>query len=280
MIDCITPLLITFNEAANIRRVLAKLSWAQRIVVVDSGSTDGTLEILSYFPQVEVFYRSFDSFAKQCNYGLALIRTEWVLSLDADYELSDELVKELFKLQYPEAAVGYRAAFVYRIYGRSLRGTLYPPRTVLYRVKSARYVDEGHAHKIVLSGEVQHLRGVIYHDDRKPLSRWLGSQQRYARLEAEYLLEAGPKLLSFSDKLRWLGWPAPIMVFFYMLVVKRCFFDGWVGWFYTLQRVVAELILALELIDRRLANGHEENPSTISGAETNADPRSERLSRG
>jgi glycosyltransferase involved in cell wall biosynthesis len=260
----ITPLVLTFNEAPNIGRVLAKLYWARRIVVVDSGSTDGTLEIISDSPQAEVFYRPFDSFAQQCNYGLTLIRTEWVLSLDADYELSDELVEELLNLREAEALVGYRCAFVYRICGRPLRGTLYPPRTILHRVKGADYMDEGHAHRVALTGSVQQLRGVIYHDDRKSLSRWFESQLRYARLEAEHLLSAQAKRLSLADRLRSAGWPAPIIVFFYVLVVKRCLLDGWVGWFYTLQRVVAEMILALELIDRRLTCARAENPTTVS----------------
>ena len=57
---------------------------------------------------------------------------------------------------------------------------------------------------------------------------------------------------------RWIGsavmaWPAPIVVFFYVLVVKGCLFDGWPGWFYTLQRVLAECMIALELIDRRIS---------------------------
>jgi len=280
VIDHITPLLITANEAKNIQRVLAKLGWARRIVVVDSKSTDGTIEIISRFPQAEVFYRPFDSFAQQCNYGLSLVRTEWVLSLDADYELSDELVDGLRKLHDTGTAVGYSIAFVYRIYGQPLRGTLYPSRTALYRVKDAHYINEGHRHKVVVSGPIEQLRGVIYHDDRKPLSRWFTSQQHYARLEAEHLLKADPKLLSFADRLRWLGWPAPIAVFFYVLIVKRCFFNGWAGWFYTLQRVLAETMLALELIDRRLAYKPEEKSTTTPGAKTDADPRLERVSRG
>ena len=58
--------------------------------------------------------------------------------------------------------------------------------------------------------------------------------------------------LSASDRLRRMAWPAPIVVFFYVLVVKGCLLDGWPGWFYTLQRVLAECMIALELIDRRL----------------------------
>ena len=280
MISQITPLVLTFNEAPNIERVLRKLSWARRIVVVDSGSNDGTLEIISRFAQAEVYHRPFDNAAEQCNFGLTLIRTDWVLSLDADYELSDELVQELLNLKDTEGVAGYRGSFVYRIYGRPLLGTLYPPRTVLYRVKGAHYVNEGHTQRVVVTGEVRSLRGIIYHDDRKSLPRWFASQERYARLEADHLLNSEPRFLPFADRLRRTGWLAPIAVFFYVLIKKRCLFDGWPGWFYTLQRVLAETMLALELIDRRLAYGREPRRATIRGGGANADPGPERLSRG
>jgi glycosyltransferase involved in cell wall biosynthesis len=251
LIDAITPILITFNEAPNIVRTLDKLGWAQRIVVVDSGSSDGTLEILARYPRVALVTRVFDNFADQCNFGLAQVQTKWALSLDADYELSDSLVQELSSLGEKEDVAGYRASFVYRIHGRPLRGTLYPPRVVLYRVKNARYVNEGHGHKVVVSGVVRALSGVIFHDDRKPLSRWFDSQQSYARLEADYLLNADRDTMSTPDRLRCMAWPAPIIVFFYVLVIKGCLLDGWPGWFYALQRVLAECMIALELINRR-----------------------------
>jgi glycosyltransferase involved in cell wall biosynthesis len=252
VIETITPLIITFDEEPNIARTLDKLTWAQRIVVVDSGSTDGTINVLARYPKVAVFKRSFDNFADQCNFGLAQVQSEWVLSLDADYEISDRLIEELSNLHGTAGAVGYRASFVYRIHGRSLRGALYPPRIVLYRVKNARYTNEGHGHRVIVAGDVRALKGVIYHDDRKSLFRWMGSQQSYARLEADYLLKADASALPIPDRLRRMAWPAPIFVFFYVLVVKGCMFDGWPGWFYTLQRVFAECMLALHLIDRRL----------------------------
>jgi glycosyltransferase involved in cell wall biosynthesis len=255
MIDAITPLLITLDEAPNIVRTLDKLSWARRIVIVDSGSADGTLDLLARYPRVDRFDRPFDSFAEQCNFGLAQVRTEWVLSLDADYELSDDLVQELTELKQLEMFAGYRASFVYRVNGRALRGTLYPSRIVLHRAQGARYENEGHGHRVVISGEVRALRGVIYHDDRKPLSRWLVSQQRYARLEADYLLNAAPASLSASDRIRQIAWPAPILVFLYVLIAKGCLLDGWYGWYYALQRLLAETLIALEIMDQRFRRG-------------------------
>ena len=252
MIEDITPLIITYNEAPNIARTLDKLSWARRIVVIDSGSTDATIEIVHRFPQAEVLYRAFDNFANQCKFGLTQIRTPWVLSLDADYELSDSLVAELSTLEGDAAISGYRVRFVYCVYGRPLRGSLYPPRTVLYRTDRGHYRNEGHGHRIQVSGTVRPLAGVIFHDDRKSFSRWLASQQRYAKQEADYLLGSSPGELRAADRMRLVVWAAPIAVPIYTLVIKRCALDGWPGWFYMLQRVLAEILIALEILDRRL----------------------------
>jgi glycosyltransferase involved in cell wall biosynthesis len=258
MIEEITPLIITFDEAPNIRRTLERLVWARRIVVIDSGSTDDTLRILRSYPQVVAFHRSFDDFASQCNYGLQQVQTPWVLSLDADYELSAELVDELDKLRPDKGTVGFRARFIYRIFGRPLRGTIYPPRVVLYRREHASYVNEGHGHRVTIVGNVAWLRGRIYHDDRKPLSRWLASQQLYAAQEAQYLLSHNARL-NVRDHIRRWGWLAPILVLFYTLLLKGCILEGRRGWFYVMQRTVAELLIALEIIDRRLAKKSEDS---------------------
>ena len=247
----ITPLILTFNEAPNIQRTVEKLLWAERIVVIDSGSTDETVAILRNYPQVEVVQHPFEDFASQCNFGLSQVASPWVLSLDADYVLSDELVKELRSLVPPDRVAGYRARFVYSIHGRPLRGSLYPPRTVLYRKGHASYRQEGHAHRVIVDGDVLPLAGVIYHDDRKPLARWLASQQRYAQEEAAYLLDPRSSPLRRTDKIRLMAWPAPIGVFLYTLLVKGCVLDGWPGWYYALQRVIAEAMIALEIADRR-----------------------------
>ena len=252
VIEDITPLVITYNEAPNIARTFARLTWARRIVVVDSGSTDETLEIIRSYPQAEVIHRPFDDFASQCNFGIAQVTTAWMLSLDADYVLSDELVTELQKLRPDAATNGYQARFVYRICGQSLRGTLYPPRTVLYRKDHACYRNEGHGHRVMIAGKIEPLSGVIFHDDRKPLARWFASQQLYASQEAEHLLASDRKALRTSDKIRLSAWPAPLGVFLYTLIFKGCLLDGWPGWYYALQRLFAETLIALEIIDQRL----------------------------
>lgn len=252
LVDEVTALVLTCNEEDNIGRTLASVRWVPRILVIDSGSSDRTLAIVGRFPQAEVVARAFDSFAAQCNFGLSRVASPWVLSLDADYVVSESLAREIRSLAPAEGVGGFRASFIYRVYGRDLRSSLYPPRTVLYRKDMANYRDAGHGHRVEVVGPVVPLRGPIYHDDRKPLSRWLGSQQRYAKLEADYLLAAKRADLGRADRIRLMGWPAPFLAFFYTLIVKRCALDGWAGWLYVLQRTVAEAMIALEIADRRI----------------------------
>ena len=261
MLDQITPLILTYNEAPNIRRTIAKLLWARQIVVIDSGSTDETLNILAEYRQANVIQHPFSDFAAQCNFGLMQVQTPWVLSLDADYELSGELLKEMANLSPSTTTAGYRASFIYRINGRALRGSLYPARVVLYR-REAYYQNEGHGHRVLVSGAVRDLAGAIYHDDRKSLAHWIASQQRYADEEARYLTDTPAVQLKRADRIRRMGWPAPLGILFYVLFVKGCIFDGWAGWSYAMERLVAETLIALALAERRLRSPANQDRAT------------------
>jgi glycosyltransferase involved in cell wall biosynthesis len=252
MLHEITPMVFTLNEEANIGRTLGKLTWAKKILVIDSGSTDRTLEIVHQYPQAIVFRRDFDTAACQFNFGLTHVDSEWVLCLGADYVLSDGLISEMARLRPADNVGGFWVKFVYRIFGHSLRNSVYPPNVVLYRRSAAVYFDEGHTERVRIDGELLNLNHPIYHDDRKPISRWFNSQTRYASLEANYLLAGDASKFGRVDRIRLLIIPAPILMFFYVLFVKRCLLDGWPGWYYTFQRVCAETMLSIELLDRQL----------------------------
>ena len=249
----ITPLILTYNEAPNIRRCLELLRWAPRVLVMDSGSTDETLAICKSFPNVEVVHRSFDNHTNQWNAGLAEVHTAWVLALDADYITNQAFADELAGLETHGPQTEWRAHFVYCTFGKRLRGTLYPPRSVLFDPRSRRYEQDGHTQVLCSQGPVADLQCPIAHDDRKPLTCWLDAQRRYAALEAEKLGSPEHSPTGWPDRLRTMIWPAAPAALVYTLFVRRLILDGWPGIFYALQRTYAELLLSLELLDRRLA---------------------------
>jgi glycosyltransferase involved in cell wall biosynthesis len=254
MLDDITPLVLTLNEEANIERVLERLEWAREVVVVDSGSSDATRTVLTRFSNVRCVEHRFESHAAQWNFGLmdTGIETDWILALDADYVLSEALVEEIRTLAPGHDVMGYWIGFRYCILGKALRGTLYPPVVALYRRGNARYVQDGHTQRVQVTGRIESLRSSILHDDRKPLSRWLASQERYARLEADFLCSRSWHRLGWPDRLRKLLVVMPPLIFVYCLTIGRGIMDGRAGLYYAGQRAIAEAILSLILIERRL----------------------------
>jgi glycosyltransferase involved in cell wall biosynthesis len=249
MLKNLTPLILTYNEEANINRTLQYLQWAEDIIVIDSYSTDKTLEILAKYPQIQVFQRKFDTHAKQWNYGLEKVKTEWVLSLDADYILTDELLDEIKNLSNKDTIDGYFVSFKYCVFGKPLKASILPPRQLLFRKNNSTYVDDGHTQLLEIQGKSDQLSAYIHHDDRKPLSRWLWAQDRYMILESKKLLTTPSHELSLGDRIRKKKILAPLIILVYCLILKGGILDGWHGWYYTLQRVLAEILLSIHLIE-------------------------------
>lgn len=251
----ITPLILTYNEEPNLVRCLERLDWAREVVVLDSLSTDATTEIARRFSNVRVEQRPFDDHTSQWNHGVSLVKSLWVLSLDADYIVPSGFHEELADLQPDDETSAFFARFRYCVFGRPLRAALYPPRGVLFRRDCCEYVEDGHTQLLRIVGEAAHLKAEILHDDRKPLSRWLQSQSRYADLEARHLLAAEASQLNRADRIRRWMFAAPVLVFFYTLIGKGLILDGLPGWHYVVQRTLAELMLSLQLLHRRLEDG-------------------------
>jgi glycosyltransferase involved in cell wall biosynthesis len=245
MLDDITPLILTGDEEANIGRTLAQLAWARQVIVVDSMSSDRTPEIARSFPNVRFVQRTFDSHAAQWSFGASLVASGWTLTLDADYFVPDELVRELATLD--GHAAGYEATFRYAVNGKTLRASLYPPRAVLLRRGQFEFWQDGHTQRVRVNGPVARLRTPIIHDDRKNLGRFVSRQRAYMREEAAKLRATPFASLNALGKLRTLRLAAPFAVLVYTLVVKRTLLDGPPGWRYAWERFLAECMLAREL---------------------------------
>jgi glycosyltransferase involved in cell wall biosynthesis len=245
----LTALILTKNEEPNLNRVLKKLTWLEKVVILDSFSTDSTIEIASSYPNVVLHQRAFDTFATQCNYGLSLITSEWVLSLDADYVLTDNFIAEAKKFIQDRNKTAYMVRFKFLVFGKKLLGDNTTPRAVLFRLSKCNYYDDGHCHRLSINGDIGNFNSYILHDDRKSLSRWLSNQDGYSIKESEKLLNSGSAPLSLSSKIRKTKVLAPFIVFFHCLFVKGLIFNGWIGWHYTLQRTLVEILLAIRLIE-------------------------------
>jgi len=250
-VDQLTVLIITFNEQANIERTLASVHWARQILVIDSFSKDGTVDLLKRNPRVTVIQREFADFADQCNFGLSQIDTKWTLSIDADYVFPDNS-EALLLHAIKSDADAFQAGFDYCIYGKPVRGSILPARTVLYKTKAASYKNDGHGHRVMTQGAIQTLPFNIQHDDRKSLARWLQSQIGYAKHEAEKISHCSIGELGRNDRIRKLIVVAPVLVFLLVFVFRGGVLSGWRGLFYALQRFVAEILQSLFLIDGKL----------------------------
>lgn len=253
----VTPIILTYNEAPNIRRSLSRLTCFDEVLVLDSGSSDQTLAMVEEFPNVRTMHRPFDSFSGQWNYALREggVRTEWVLAMDADYILTDAFLDELSRLAPLPGTKGYRIAFDYCVFGKKLSATLYPPIVALHCHQDTHYIQDGHAMRAQVSGGIANMKSRIQHDDRKPLARWVASQSKYAEQECELLLSIPTRDLRIQDRLRRMIFIAPWLVPLYCMTVGRGALDGWAGMYYVLQRGVAEALLAIKLIEKKLLRG-------------------------
>jgi glycosyltransferase involved in cell wall biosynthesis len=251
VLDHITPVLLTYNEQANIARTLSHLSWAKDVVLVDSGSTDGTLSLLAKFTKVRVFVRPFKTHADQWRFAMEETgnATEWILRLDADYQVTQGLISELARLD-PNAPINaYRVGFDYAIFSKGLIASLYPANTILLRKGAFSVVDEGHTEAWHVNGHVATLRGRVIHDDWKPTHQWLTTQVHYMQRELAWGRRHNAGLV------RWLRLRPPLMpiaVFLYCLFGKGLILNGRAGMFYSLQRGVAEAVLSLMVLEKEL----------------------------
>lgn len=249
-LEAVTPVVLTLDEAPNIGRCLDRLTWADRVVVVDSGSEDRTREIVGGFANADLLEREFDTHARQWSFAVGRVETEWALTLDADYLVPPELVREFAAVPDDTDADGFFARFWYAVPGGVLDSNLYPPRQVLLRTRRVNFRQDGHTQRVEVEGESGHLETPILHDDRKPLERRLRDQAEYARREAEKLMCTPWSELSFPDRVRRtrvLGPPAALL---YCLLGKGLVLEGWPGWYYTLERTVAEIVLSMALLRR------------------------------
>jgi glycosyltransferase involved in cell wall biosynthesis len=192
-VPAISVTIITYNEAAHLPAALESVAWADEIVVVDSGSTDGTMDIARQAGcRVEV--RAWPGYAAQKNYAAALAQHDWIFSLDADERVSSELAAALHAWRQSEPAVAAcRVARVSWYLGRWLRSTdWYPDSQVrLYDRRLGTWQTRRVHESVLVNGAVGQLAGELLHFPYESVSDHVQRIDRYTTLAALDLRDTG-----------------------------------------------------------------------------------------
>jgi glycosyltransferase involved in cell wall biosynthesis len=222
----ISILLPTFNSAATVRETLESVKWADEILVVDSFSTDTTLEICRRYG-ARVLQHEYVNSAKQKNWALPQCTNEWVLQIDTDEVLEPgarEEIEQVLESASPAIDV-FRFRRKNHMLGRWIRHAgIYPDyQTRLLRRDAGRWIErEVHAH-VHAAGEVGTLQHHILHFGMPNISKQLRNLDRYTRYEADELRKIGVNF----------GWTRltlrPCVIFLQRYVWQRGFLEGWRG---------------------------------------------------
>lgn len=218
----VSATIVTFNETANIERAIRSLSFADEILVVDSGSTDGTPEIAARLG-ARVIEEPWRGYAGQKNFAAAQAAHDWILSLDADEEVTPALAGEIAALMQTQPDVaGYDFPRLARYLGRWIRHSgWYPDRKIrLYNRHKGRWIGEYVHESVRIEGVTRELDGDLLHYTCDSLSQHLRSLDRYTTLAAEELRARGAHV-----SLRRLA-VDPAWTFVRTFVVQQGFRDG------------------------------------------------------
>ena len=222
----LSVVIITFNEQANLPRTLESVKWADEIIVVDSQSTDRTVEIASAFG-AKVFVEPWKGFAAQKNSAINKATCEWVLSIDADEvvpsDLRLEIQKALAESNDAASPDGYWMPRMNYILGRWMRhGGYWPDHKLrLFRRGKGHLPDRAVHETIHVDGKLGFLREPLFHEPYPDLETYIEHMDRYSSLGATMAVEKGQGSFSVMNiAIR------PAWTFFYNYVVRLGFLDG------------------------------------------------------
>lgn len=226
----LSVVIIAKNEAQNIRRCLESVSWADEIIVLDSGSTDATVAIAKQFTPA-VFETDWQGYGVQKQRALAHATCDWVLNLDADEFVSIELKRAMMDAMATSKADAYRVPIRMIFYNKLLRYSSSPKRHVrLFKREGARYSSDLVHEKVILpeGARIGQLHEPIQHVSFQDISHVLYKINRYSSYSAAIRIKEGRKPSLFKTMLGT-SW-----MFFRCYVLQRGFLDGRDGFLFAL----------------------------------------------
>lgn len=217
----LTAVIITCNEARRIEACLASVAFADEVVVVDSGSTDGTLEIALQYG-ARIVRQEWLGFGRQKQFAVSCAAHDWVLCLDADERVSDELRAAIVAAMVKPLYGAYRFPRRNRFMGRWLKhGEGYPDWSLrLFHRAHSRWSEDAIHEKVLLDTTLGTLRGDLLHESEESIASYLDKQNRYTSLQAQTLHREGRRA-HIGHLLA-----SPLLRFVKFYLVRRGFLDG------------------------------------------------------
>ena len=191
----LSAIVLTKNEERNIVDCLRSLSWADEVLVLDSGSEDATVSLAQKMG-ARVETRPFDNFPRQRNAALELARGEWVFFVDADERATEELAGEVRKVIAQREADDFWVPRHNYIFGRLIRHAGWYPdyQLRLFLKARGRYDETREVHELVmLDGPQGYLENPLVHYNYEDIGQFIERQDRYTEMEAAYLLRGGER---------------------------------------------------------------------------------------
>lgn len=247
--------IITLNEEENLPKALLSVNemFADlpanecEIIVVDSGSTDKTVEIARKHG-AKVFHRKFDNYSSQKNFALEQASGEWILSLDADEEISPQLGQEIKKAIESENFVAYTMPRKNIILGKFIRYTRWQPELDrhiwLWRKGKGKWVGEIHE-EVEVTGPVGKLENPKIHRHYETVAEFVAMINSYSEADAQSRIKRGVKFNIF--KLFF----DPIYNFLVRYFYRLGFLDGWRGFVLSYLMAMYHFILWVKIWERR-----------------------------
>lgn len=221
----LSVIIIAKNEARVIGKTLKSVhGWADEIIVLDSGSTDETVEICRVYTD-NVYITDWPGYGKQKNRALDKASKKWVLSLDSDESVTEPLKEEIDKLlARSETCTGYKIPVRLRYFGKYIRSLLKKRPLILFQREYGRFTDmDVHEHVVLSQGKAGRLRGHILHDSYEGYYHQNIKLTRYAHLWATEAYKQGKRSSLYSALSHGL-W-----MFIRGVLLERAFLDGWRG---------------------------------------------------
>lgn len=219
----LTVIIITKNEAQRLSRCLESVRWADEIIVVDSGSTDATVEIAKTFTPHVFVHDDWQGFGVQKQRALSYATGDWVLNLDADEWVNEPLKTIFLRIMKEDKHDAYRVPIRLCFYGKPLRFSSSPTRHArLFKRARAKFSDDLVHEKIILpvDARIGQLKAPLLHDSFLDISHAIQKMNRYSSYSAHIRLH-NKKSMSVSRACLGAGW-----MFFRCYVLQRGFLDG------------------------------------------------------